>query len=150
MSTFRISGLKVSHQDSNGNEGAPDSEGSAESGTVPGGDLVGASGFPSSGAPASNSLSGVGADLELAFNDPVDPRTSSLLSMSHTAELKPLVGSRGTYKGVVTRRLTELECQRTAGTLSPEFFQQQKNSIEGSMINIENIDVNIAAVYDTH
>ena len=63
MSTFRISGLKGSHQDSNGNEGAPDSEGSAESGTVPGDDLVGASGFPSLGAPVSNSLLGVGAGL---------------------------------------------------------------------------------------
>ena len=99
MSTFRFTGLKGSHQDSNGNEGAPDSEGSAESGTVPGGDLVGASGFPSSGAPASNSLLGVGAGFELAFNHSVDPRTSSLVSMSQTAKLKPLVGSMGTYKG---------------------------------------------------
>ena len=88
MSTFKNLGLKGSHQDSNGNEGAPDSEGSADSGTVPGGDLVGASGFPSSGAPASNSLSGVGVGLELAFNGSVDPRASSLVSMSHTADLK--------------------------------------------------------------
>ena len=144
MSTFRFNGIKGSPQDSNGNEGAPDSEGSAESGTVSGGDLVGASGCPSTSAPASISLSGTGADLELAFNDPAD------LKMSHNAELRPLVGSRGTYKGWVSRRLSELERQQTAGTLSPEFFQQQKNSIEGSILNIEKVDVSIAAVYDAH
>ena len=74
----------------------------------------------------------------------------NIVNMSINDELKPLRLSRSSYKGKITRVLNGLEQAKSSSKLDEGFFKRQETSINQYIGKIDDIENQMADIYDRH